>query len=113
MWKFVSCFNRTPVFVFQVERIGYMYIVPIICSFGVILNLFTIVVLSTKGFQGPPVLLLKGLAAADIVTTAVTLPFGFAYCILVYFNACRGSLRKVMFSQASVCSRGGGAGGRG
>ena len=62
-----------------------MYIVPIICSFGVILNLFTIVVLSTKGFQGPTVLLLKGLAAADIVTTAVTLPFGFAYCILVYF----------------------------
>lgn len=69
--------------ILQVERIGYLYIVPIICGIGVVFNLFTIVVLSLKGFQGPPVVLLKGLAAADFVTTAITLPFGFAYCILV------------------------------
>ena len=67
----------------QVERIGYLYVVPIICSFGVLFNICTVVVLSRKGFQGPSVLLLKGLACADIVTTAITLPFGFAYCVWV------------------------------
>ncbi len=65
------------------ERIGYLYVVPIICGLGVLLNLFVIVVLCRRGFQGPSVVLLKGLAIADIVTTAVTLPFGFVYCILV------------------------------
>ena len=63
-------------FITNAERIGYLYIMPIICVAGIVLNSLTILVLFRKSFRAATYTYLIALACADIWTAVFTLPIG-------------------------------------
>ncbi|XP_064619193.1 probable G-protein coupled receptor B0563.6 [Lineus longissimus] len=65
---------------FYVEMVGYVYVMPVICSVGVILNLFNLFVLTRKQFTGASYLLMSALAMADFCTLLFTAPIGMSRC---------------------------------
>ncbi len=74
------------------EKIGYEYIMTVICSLSIILNSLTILVLSRQPSKAPIFFFLACLALADVVTSVMTLPFGlvhksqYAHTPLGYFQ---------------------------
>ncbi|ELT90439.1 hypothetical protein CAPTEDRAFT_197457 [Capitella teleta] len=64
----------------QVEKVGYVYVMPALCVVCVVLNLLTILVFHQGAFRTPIYAYLTALAAADTVTGAVTLPVGMSRC---------------------------------
>ena len=68
-----------------IEYIGYIYILPFICSLGVIFNILVLLVFARSNFQariGPSTLsYLRGLAVADGTACFVSLPIGFLRCL--------------------------------
>ena len=66
--------------VIDIERVGYHYVMPVVCSLGVLLNLMVIYVLSRKLYWAPSFIFLRGLALADFLTTSITFVYGVTYC---------------------------------
>ncbi len=67
------------------EEIGYMYIIPVICSFGVVCNIIILIVFFKPSFRShmtsSTLTYLTGLAVADLLTAFVFLPIGLIRCI--------------------------------
>ena len=58
----------------QFESIGYVYILPVVCTFGIAGNIFTLVVLFRERFQGTAYSYLKAIAALDLMSLVFVLP---------------------------------------
>ena len=68
-----------------VEYIGYIYILPFICSLAVIFNFLVLLVFARSNFQtrigSSTLTYLRGLAVADGMASLVSLPIGFLRCL--------------------------------
>ena len=68
-----------------VEYIGYIYILPFICSLAVIFNVLVLLVFARSNFQSrigsSTLTYLRGLAVADGMACLVSLPIGFLRCL--------------------------------
>lgn len=62
------------------EHIGYVYIIPVICSIGFILNIFNLTVLCGPYLKGSSYTYLTALAVADGLTCLIVFPIGFVRC---------------------------------
>ena len=60
----------------ETERIGYNYVMPLVCLAGIILNSLVVLVLSQKTFRASTYSYLIALAVADVCTAVLTLPVG-------------------------------------
>ena len=67
------------------EEIGYLYVIPIICSFGICSNALVLVVFNKSSFRAQMtpslVIYLTGLTIVDFFNAVVALPLGFVRCI--------------------------------
>ena len=67
------------------EYVGYVYIIPFICSLGVIFNILVLFVFSQSSFQArigsSTLTYLTGLAVADGMASLVSLPIGYFRCV--------------------------------
>ena len=68
-----------------VEYVGYIFILPFICSLAVIFNVLVLLVFARSNFQArigsSTLTYLKGLAVADGMASVVSLPIGFLRCL--------------------------------
>ena len=66
------------------EKVVYIYIIPVICSLGVIFNILVLLVFSRSNFQArigsSTLTYLRGLAVADGTASFISSPIGFLRC---------------------------------
>ena len=76
--EYITCTSLT-------EQIGYLIIIPIICTFGILFNTLVLLVFCKASFrsQMTPSLLtyLAGLTTVDLVNSLIGFPQGFVRCI--------------------------------
>lgn len=65
-----------------VDLLVYIYFMPVVCALGVVLNALNVALYSQRRFVGLPYTLMCALAAADLVTLALTSISGFCRCAL-------------------------------
>ena len=67
------------------EKIGYVVMIPIICSLGVCFNIIILCVFLKTSFRGQmtssTLTYLTGLAIADLLTALLILPIGYVRCV--------------------------------
>ena len=68
-----------------IEFIFYIYIIPVICSLGIVFNVLVLLVFSRSNFQArigsSTLTYLRGLAVADGMASFVSSPIGFLRCL--------------------------------
>ncbi|XP_013416434.1 sex peptide receptor [Lingula anatina] len=73
----------SPLETFETWYAGYHgFVSLVVCTFGIISNMFNIAVLTRKGMRTPTNLILTGLAVADMLTMMSYVPFAFHFRIL-------------------------------
>ena len=73
----------------QVEYIGYVYVLPILCCIGVITNVLNLLVFTQKHFQGSTFCFLTAMAAMDLMSTLLGIPLGPTRCWMPEHNVPR------------------------
>ncbi|KAK7480111.1 hypothetical protein BaRGS_00028671 [Batillaria attramentaria] len=69
------------------EIITYLVLVPIICIFGIVGNIFTLIVLVRGNFIGAAYVYLKGLAVFDMLGLVFILPISLILCPVCEFES--------------------------
>ena len=64
----------------DVERIGYTYVMTVICLLSITMNLLILLVLWRKQYKATSFILLKSLAVAETVTAFITCILGLTFC---------------------------------